>query len=830
LLTDDPARLRSGSEVGRYLVIDLVGVGGMGAVYRAYDRQLERRVALKIVRAQLARAGVDVARERARLEQEARALARLSHPNVVTCFDAGTLGDSVFVAMEYVDGKTLRHVMSDGPPERHRIVATFRQIAEGLAAVHDAGLIHGDVKPENVIIGADGRACITDFGLARPTASTIARDGDVRGTPMYMSPEQLSGRAPDARSDQYAFGVMLFEATYGARPFDGATPAALLADIRARRIAATSRRGPRRVATIADRALAFDPERRFADMHEVARALSRPSGPIVVVGLAGALIVGAALTSALFASRVTAHDVCAGPETGLAEPWASHHRVAIHRTFADRSMAREGSLIVAHLDQFSVAWRDARRTACLATHGGHRDDSGYQIALACLDHRARQVSELVKLVATSAEPAELRHALASVYGTADLSLCLDPRLAAMPSARGRSPENDDAERELAAARASIALGRYEHARGQARELSQGSSRPDQIRQRAAALALEADAEVRLGHGARAVEVYRAAAAAAAEAGDDLLLAEVWIDQVFPVAHQAGRPEDALVLAEVAENLVGRLGGSPILRGRLLRARSLASWRLGRYEPARIDLIESEKLIASVAGRVHPRVAGVLDLRAALESDMGANEAAAMHAERALSIYVSTLGEGHPTTLAALQNVGWYHLRAAKPRLALDAFERAAQRLPGLVGREHRDVATVLTNMGQAHLDLGDTAAGLAACEEALEIAERALPPDHPDKAFPLTCVGEARLAAASTATAIAALERAVDLSVAFSDPAKRAGPLLALARALWSTGRDRRRAREIFDDVRRELSTGGPRGESMLRDLDVWLVAHGGQP
>jgi formylglycine-generating enzyme required for sulfatase activity len=235
------SRLPTGSRVGRYQILDRVGRGGMGEVYAAYHPDLDRRIALKVVH----EAGTAAADRQARLLREARAIARLSHPNVVAVYDAGTVADRVYVAMEFVEGMTIDRWLAAARRSWREILRVFTAAGRGLAAAHAAGLVHRDFKPQNVMIARDGSVRVMDFGLARLTAvesasnapavtppppsddqpatalSTVTQAGTVVGTPAYMSPEQFRGDPADARSDQFSFCVALYEALYGVRPFRG---------------------------------------------------------------------------------------------------------------------------------------------------------------------------------------------------------------------------------------------------------------------------------------------------------------------------------------------------------------------------------------------------------------------------------------------------------------------------------------------------------------------------------------------------------------------------------------------------------------------------------
>ncbi len=298
--------LLPGAQVGRYVVEGLLGEGGMGVVYAARDPALGRTVALKLLRP-----GGGGDEGRARLVREAQAMARLSHPNVLPLFELGTEGGSVFLAMERVEGPTLAGWLRERERPWREVLSLFVQAGEGLAAAHRAGLVHRDFKPANVLVGADGRPRVTDFGLVRHEAGgdeglpgdggsgdpgeALTRAGAAPGTPAYMSPEQLAGREVDARGDQFSFCVALHEALYGLRPFDA----------RARGAARWSRvpvpRGPRlpgSVRAALERGLALEPEARFPSMDALLAALARPSGPrwlpvVTVVAGLGLLLAGA---------------------------------------------------------------------------------------------------------------------------------------------------------------------------------------------------------------------------------------------------------------------------------------------------------------------------------------------------------------------------------------------------------------------------------------------------------------------------------------------------------------------------------------------------------
>jgi tetratricopeptide (TPR) repeat protein len=281
----------AGERIGRYVVLGWLGAGGMGVVYAAYDPELNRKIALKLLRGErLARTVAEPGRPsplRDRLVREAQAMAQLAHPNVVAVFDVGTVHDQVFIAMELVEGKTLRQWLRAADREPAEILAVFGAAGHGLAAAHAAGLIHRDFKPDNVLIGEDGRVRVTDFGLARRTSGPPRDAGcsgtaehasaiqtGLAGTLAYMAPEQHAGHAVDARADQFSFAVALYEALYGERPFGSARTAG--APVR-HRVDAAQRHGvPAAVRHAVRRALSSDPADRYPSMAALLAAVAPP--------------------------------------------------------------------------------------------------------------------------------------------------------------------------------------------------------------------------------------------------------------------------------------------------------------------------------------------------------------------------------------------------------------------------------------------------------------------------------------------------------------------------------------------------------------------------
>ena len=278
--------LGKGKRLGPYEILATLGAGGMGEVYRASDSRLGREVAIKVLPTDLS---VNPSRVR-RFEKEARSASALNHPNIVTVYDIGESGDLSYIAMERVDGETLRKLLDGGALPLKKLLSIGAQIADGLARAHEAGIVHRDLKPENVMVTRDGLVKILDFGLAKlsspgsgsgegshlPTM-TGTTPGLIMGTVGYMSPEQASGAAVDFRSDQFAFGAMVYEMSTGKRAFHGKTAVDTLGAIlneEPEPIATANPQAPTQLRWIIERCLAKEPRQRYSSTDDLARDLA----------------------------------------------------------------------------------------------------------------------------------------------------------------------------------------------------------------------------------------------------------------------------------------------------------------------------------------------------------------------------------------------------------------------------------------------------------------------------------------------------------------------------------------------------------------------------
>lgn len=397
-----PPSLASGDVFAdRYRVERELGRGGMGAVYLATDMELGRKVALKLA------AGRRAETELLRLQQEAKVMARLSHPGIVTVFEAAAAGDDVYISLEFVPGGTLRDWMDLGRHSWRETLGMFLPLAETLAAAHDAGVVHRDFKPQNVLLGLHGDPRIADFGLARSVTArdtvraplvanaTTTRTGAILGTPAYMAPEQALGLTAGEAADQFSFFITLYEAIVGKRPFPGKTMPAVLESIESGPPRLTPGM-PRALADVVRQGLRNDPHARHRGMKVVAARLAnvlhtrrRRIRNAVLVGGA-ALATGAGFWLAPSAVEPCQPDVLAASMT---TPWDPRTR--------DDISERAGELAANKLEAYREDIEQSRLETCRAHSVAQTlSDTDFALRSACLDRAEARLSALVEEVAS----------------------------------------------------------------------------------------------------------------------------------------------------------------------------------------------------------------------------------------------------------------------------------------------------------------------------------------------------------------------------------------------------------------------------------------------
>ncbi|MBV1861679.1 MAG: serine/threonine-protein kinase, partial [Nannocystaceae bacterium] len=559
----DTARISKGDAVGRYVVLDLVGHGGMGRVYKAYDPKLKREVALKLLRTN------DSQMEK-RAIREAQAMASLSHPNVVPVYDVDRADARIYIAMEFIPGQTLRGWLKTvGPSERTvpAVLDIMLQVGRGLAAAHQADLVHRDLKPSNVVLGDDGRARVMDFGLACgggvetdtgdfssdsiDTTGPLTRMGTVLGTPPYMPPEQHHAGHVDERSDQFAYCVVFYEALFGVRPFE-ADKLEALAQLKERGLSQwpTEPAVPSWLAKAIRKGLSPRPAGRFATMDALLSAIDHGSG--------NKSRRGAMLGASLVASVGIGVGALAWTQAGATEddnPCAQAAAVALRTgvwnetkrsTVASRLQgaalpfaADTASRVTTMLDAYAQRLAQGRYDACAATVLRHeQSESLMDRRLLCFEHAGIALRSTVEELSTPNDATVVRNAIRTVLGLPNLRHCDDPQrlIAALPRPEDptEAAEVSAIEARLEEARVKRRAGHHEQALADARELSRSAEHVAYEPVRAEALYLLGQLLSKSGDYEHARETLQRAYHAAIVSGHDAVAADASAELTFVV--------------------------------------------------------------------------------------------------------------------------------------------------------------------------------------------------------------------------------------------------------------------------------------------------------
>ncbi|HEY5945157.1 MAG TPA: signal peptidase I, partial [Kofleriaceae bacterium] len=665
------------SHVDRFEIIRRIGAGGMGVVYAAHDPHLGRTVALKLVRA---REASDA--DRARLVREARALAQVSDLGVVAVFDAGTIDADVWIAMEYVPGGTLKAWASEQRRPWREVVDRFVLAGRGLAAAHDAGLVHHDFKPENVLLGERGRVCVADFGLARsvqdrsalgaasvraPQLSRVTTSGVAIGTPAYMSPEQHLGNPTDARSDQFSYCVAFWEALFGQRPFavpDDADHIMLAAAVIDGRIAPPPDdvRVPRWLERTLRRGLAVDPAKRWPDLHALLDELERiprrrrrfalASAVVVALGLAAitAWLVRPAAVDPIAACDATAHELDAD--------WNDVHKTQIAQAFARIARPWTASMtaeVGRKLDTYARSWRSGRVDACKDQARGELTPHMLELRMACLDRHRRRFASMVGELGHADEAITL-HADALVARLDDVGTCGDlvelARELPRPPAKRALIEHAyqqfyAAESLYDALHFDEALAAIDRVIGEAKAIDYAP--------------LLAELQYWRGMVLRDLDRHELARAALYEASlaaerarDATILVDARLALIDLTGNQLGNLDEGLRWADQAEAALAAKGPDRWREAKLLSSRSALLVGAGRKEEA-LPLARRALELVEQAPADQYQVGDLIALYVNFATAATGAEARAAH-EKALALAEKRYGPTHPDTLLARSNV------------------------------------------------------------------------------------------------------------------------------------------------------------------------------
>ncbi len=778
----EPSRSRDqlphGTRIARYTLLDALGSGGIGIVYTAYDPDLDRRVALKLLRpSKLAGRRATIQQRRARLLREAQALARLSHPNVVPIYEVGTFGAQIYLVMEYIDGLTLGTWFRTRVRPWPEIIATFMQAGLGLAAAHEAQIVHRDFKPDNVLVGRDGRVRVLDFGLAGPLRTqdsverlridiesdsgersgersgeyvsedsaereaieihpAVTRDGQVLGTPAYMAPEQAMGGQVDARSDQFGFCVALYEALYGQRPFRGRhdDPRRFidLGKARARGRMPGKRPSdlPAEIERILLRGLSLDPDQRFESMRALLAeldALAQPNRrwwwlPLGLVGLATATLLG---FMGLNTREPEAHDCDDGAKL-LVGVWDAQVAADLQRA-AERSnrpyVAKTVANATQSFDEWALRWRRTRARACEANDPvellGQR--------LACLDRQlVRLEGTLAGLRRLVSERPELLVDRLDEVGDylPDPERCeaapLLERRHLLPSDPALLATIDALESERA-----LVEGRFDgdkdyeaaHTAGEALLARARASEFDPLIAEVLLLVAQIDYERAREDTAGAERRLSEAAWTAQRVGHDEVLVDAAATLVRVLA-VTGRLEPARLWAELGRATLARLDADSPAEAELLLALAELEGAEGDFEGALTERHRAIVLLQRLNRTRHrsylrAEVAQANDLR-----ELGRYGEAATLLEQSLAHTIEIHGANHPRVAEVIEALANVRSSQGQQDEALRLSREALALIERVHGEDSLEVAKVLNNLAIMLDESGRFG-------EAVEVLERA---------------------------------------------------------------------------------------------------------
>lgn len=714
------------AQLERYSLLEKLGEGTSGAVYSAWDPRLDRKVAIKVLHAGAT----------AELEREARTLAKLAHPNVVTIHDVGESDDQLFLAMEFIDGAPLSALEADALGWR-RVVSIYRQALAGLAAAHDLGIVHRDFKPANAILGSDGRVRVVDFGLARtsvePTVRlTSAVHTRAAGTPRYMAPEQHRGEAISASSDQYSACAALWEALLNRPAFDAGTLKALAEAKSVAPELPASSRVPSRVLRVLRRGLSPSACDRFPSLRDLDASLARSArGPgrptLTIVGL-GALVAGG-LTLA------RPNKPCVGADAPP-QSWSTSSRKAMGDAFNQTGLPHaETSFETTDgiLDRWTQSWGDSRANACELHAQGMQSAEGLDLRTQCLEEQRTRFDALLSVFAT-ADDTVVDRAVDAASRLPSPKACAD-----LERLRTVHPIADEAKEQVSAAGESVA-------RAEAELLAGHFARAQEL----LVPVRRACAAGELPHQPTCVNANLAAGKAASDAGEHSDAARI-LSSAAVEAQRArmlegfataaallsweygevdGRLDDAMTWAQLGKASIDG-EEAPAAELKLLNAEAAALTNANRWEEAltahQLRLTRLEALYGPDSPLAVTSYANIANL----ENLRGRDEDAEAAYDKALELGATVFGASHPKILTTRQNRAGMLVRGGRVAEGVDELVGVLDLQREALGPTHPALVPTLTNISIARSRLDDPAGALASAREATALVVKAHGADSP---------------------------------------------------------------------------------------------------
>ncbi len=855
------------------MVIDFVDAGGMGAIYQAFDPELNRPVAIKILSVAKERSQDSLEAERAknRMLREAQALAQLTHPNVVTVYDVGVHQDSIFIAMEFVAGSDLNVWREENKPSRDEVLAKVIDAGRGLSAAHQAGIVHRDFKPANVIVCKDGRVRILDFGLAmsaetsaenassrktleksfvsgRP-ANELSKDmltgplteaGSVVGTTYYMAPEQMERKHVDERSDQFAFCVSLYEALYGCRPFKGKHILQLFSSIkRAAFVRPKDKKIHKRLDDVILRGLTIDSQDRFASMDKLIEALA--SDPDVLhkelrdkrkrtVTVVGSISLSLLIAgSGMWFASTKGSRLCKGAEDKLVGVWDPAAKAKVKKAFLGTKRyfaANTYERVAKIMDDRVAQWTAMRSDACLATHvRGEQSERMLDLRMRCLNRKLSEMDALGKLFAAKTDGEVLNKAVAATLGLSAIDQCADEEflMAEMP------PPEDPIMREkveslrgkLDEVKAFEKSGKYQEGFALASQLLEIAKKLDYQPIEAEALFMLGNLQAFIGKYDEAVVTLEDCVLLADEAKNDEIRAKANNALIFLVGWILAYLEEVEPVIKRSKAVIDRLGDNGEIKASWHNNIGLVYYQKGQFDLALAHHQKALKIRERVFGPGHLQVAYSQNSMGSAYCEKGDYNRALEYYRKVLKIREKTLGAEHPELARAHANIGNVLYEKGAYDQAFAHLEKALYILEKSLGARDPDLATSHNNIGQVLYEKRDFDLAFMHLNKALEIWEKKLDSRHPMLAWPLSTIAWLHLHKSEDQRAKVLFERV--LSICASDRCEGANsePLakaqFGLAKLLWQRGGDRKRALRLAQKAREYFKT--KKSVHLLSDL-----------
>jgi tetratricopeptide (TPR) repeat protein/tRNA A-37 threonylcarbamoyl transferase component Bud32 len=782
--------LERGTGFARYLLLDRLGSGAMGAVYSAYDPELDRKIALKI----LVRNAVG---DQARLLREGRAIARLQHGAVVSVYEVGSFGGHDFIAMELVEGTTLDGWLQEKTRSWRECVEIFLLAGSGLAAAHAAGLVHRDFKPSNVLVGRDGRVRVADFGLARsfgstePTpldttlpgssissspslSETITHAGALVGTPTYMAAEQFAGQPATDKSDQFGFCVALYRALYGERPFGGENLATIAAEVMNGRVRPppADSRVPRWVREVVLRGLAKSPEKRWPSMEALLSALAHDPARVRRrwLGGGGFVVVLALLVGGLGLLQRRATLVCRGAERKLAGVWDDARRRTVHDAFVatHAPYAEHAAGVVARLlDAYAGAWVAQHTEACEATRvRREQSEEILDLRMECLGSRLQELRAQSDAFAGAdasvvERSVQMASSLSSVDGCSDIAALRAP--VRPPADAVKRARADDLRLKVLRVRALALAGKYQEARTTAGPVADDARALGYRPLESMALYWLGSMQDELGDRPAAQKTLEESALAASAGRDAVGETYAWAALVRVTKAQA-RYAEAHTFARYG--FASAEAAGPGDERALATLHYMVGALDGEEGHANESLAHQQKALAireKAFGAESSPVASTLNELAVTYADLGRYADSEKEARRALAIAEKLFGPVHPVVADSLYSLAHAVNLQGRADEALGEYKRCVSVQEQTRGHDSPRLVVPLSNIAGILGEQGKNAESLTYLQRALAIGEKVYGPVHPEVAAVLLNMGELLRSEGKYDEALPPLERALSI-------------------------------------------------------------------